>query len=755
VAVERISQLRDHGVFRDFAWPTGLPDFGRYNLLYGWNGSGKTTLSRVFRALELRRPPATGEAVLRIGGADVRGAAFPQSTLHVRVFNRDFIHESVFPVDGGDVPPIFIVGKESVEKQKEADRFKTARTRKESELATAKSANDLAARALDDFLSDQAKALKNTLRTSGKGAYNEFDKRDYKGAAQKMATDGDAANHRLTDSHRDSLLAQHRATPKPAVTQVAYSLLHLQELADEVSALLRTTVVSAAIQSLKDDPILAEWTRHGLGLHRDRKSDKCLYCQQSLPEGRLAELEAHFNAEYERFLQTLEAQIQALESATKRAAGLRMPDRAALFDDLSAEYDTAEQILRRALDATQEFLCDLVRRLGEKKSQPFAPIALTASAPAIDGAAVDRLNDVIRRHNQACDDFERRASDARDRLALDLIAEGNTEYVRLRDAVQRTVVAIPPIETEIQRLSGAIERLEREIVEHQQPAEELNEDLRKYLGHGELQLAIKDTGYSITRNGSPADMLSEGEMTAIALLYFLKSLDDRGFDKGKGVVVLDDPVSSLDQNALFAAFGYIRVKTHAAAQLIVLTHSFLFFRLVREWFGNLRGQDRRTWQVLMLQCEHDGACRTARIRAIDPLLMDFESEYHYLFARVHKMANDPPAATLEAYYCAPSIARRVIETFVAFRVPDLGGHNRLWSQMQTIQYDETKKSRIYRYLQTHSHRDVVGEADEDLTLLGESRAVLNDVIGFMQAADADHVTRMIAKVTAPDARNGP
>lgn len=29
-----------------------LPEFGRYNLIYGWNASGKTTLSRFFRLME-------------------------------------------------------------------------------------------------------------------------------------------------------------------------------------------------------------------------------------------------------------------------------------------------------------------------------------------------------------------------------------------------------------------------------------------------------------------------------------------------------------------------------------------------------------------------------------------------------------------------------------------------------------------------------------------------------------------------------
>lgn len=53
--ISRIRQIKSFGVFSDFQWPVGLPDFKQYNLIYGWNYSGKTTLSRVFRCFELKQ----------------------------------------------------------------------------------------------------------------------------------------------------------------------------------------------------------------------------------------------------------------------------------------------------------------------------------------------------------------------------------------------------------------------------------------------------------------------------------------------------------------------------------------------------------------------------------------------------------------------------------------------------------------------------------------------------------------------------
>lgn len=77
--IERTHQLRACGVLCDFSRPADLSDFGRHNLVYGWHGTGKTTLSRLFRSLELRRPPTVGDnGVLRTyaWGLDLSGSAW-------------------------------------------------------------------------------------------------------------------------------------------------------------------------------------------------------------------------------------------------------------------------------------------------------------------------------------------------------------------------------------------------------------------------------------------------------------------------------------------------------------------------------------------------------------------------------------------------------------------------------------------------------------------------------------------------------
>lgn len=745
--ITKISRLKHPGVLRDFTWPADLPSFGRFNLIYGWNGHGKTTLSRVFRALEQRVAPALGEVTLEVNGQQLAGQDFHQATVPVRVFNRDFVNDSVFPVGGREVPPIFVVGKESVETQKQVDRLKTERADKDVALQKASSTVQQANRKLDQFCADRAQAIKDALRVPGQGSYNNYNKTNYRTRAEQMLAAGDAPAHRLSDAERDSCLIQHRAAVKPKVSPVQYRFPSLESLHKEVSELLAATVTSAAIASLKDDAILSGWVRQGLGLHKSKAADHCFFCDQPLPDARMSELEAHFNDEYERLLRRLDQQSETLNQHVASLRGLHVPDRMALYEDLLNEYDTACNSLWATRDAVVAYIGELQKALDTKKGQPFKRVQFETSTPAIDCEVIVRVNDILHRHNEACDDFQTRTTKARDRLALDLIARSLDEYSLLSAAANEALELISPLKAKITRLTGEIERLEREIVEHRQPAEELNEDLRRYLGHGEIRVEVKDTGYQLLRNGEPAEALSEGERTALALLYFLKSLRDRRFDLRNGVVVLDDPVSSLDAHALYLAFGFIRERTQGAAQLFVLTHNFAFFRQVRNWFTNLRGKDKKSERFYMLDRIHGVTPRRTTLCALDPLLKKYESEYHYLFARVHRATTATDQASLEQNYALPNIARRLLEMFLAFRKPHIGGH--LWQKLEDVNFDKARAIRIVRFVDTHSHGDAVAGPEHDPSLLGEARAVLADLLELIKSEDPKHFEAMESLVSRP------
>ena len=748
--------MKHPGVLRDFTWPADLPEFGRYNLVYGWNGSGKTTLSRLFRHLELRSVPRNGQATLAIDGVELRSQDFPSAAVPVRVFNRDFVNESVFPVNGGDVPPIFVVGKDSADKQKEAEQLKGKKLVREADLVLARADFKKAKSELDRHCVDRAGVIRDSLRASGSSAYNNYDKRSYRSQARKIMAEGVAESHIVDDETRKSLFLQHVATIKPSVSEIVLTLPDVKQLHESVTTLRKTTVVSNVIVKLKDDTRVGSWVGEGLKLHKELQSQECLFCEQAIPTERHAALEAHFSTEYERFIQCVDLLLGQLMTCARDLDGVKVPNQTEVYEDIQASFAAAELSLRQAVATLSEFVDTLILSLDEKKKEPFKSLDTKVTVPEIDTDIAERLNKIIQQHNEVCDNFQSRTTTARDRLAAGMVAENSRDYSNLTIAAKNARDAIATIETDIQNLTQDIEKLEREIVQHRQPAEDLNNDLNNYLGHDELHLKVKDTGYEFMRNGVPADSLSEGERTALALLYFLKSLDDHEFSLNEGVIVLDDPVSSLDENSIFLAFGYISQRTQDAAQLFLLTHNFTFFRQVRNWFHHLNMRNRRRRnqtnqrpaRFYMLDRVPDSETRCTEIRPLDPLLEKYESEYHFLFARVYRERSAASDTTLEQLYDIPNVARRLLETFLAFRLPHISGG--LWQKLQESQFDQSRKIRIIRLVNTHSHSDGIGEPEHDPSLLGEARSVLDDLMDFINSEDTEHFNAMVEVVESID-----
>ena len=728
-----------------------MTEFGRYNLIYGWNWSGKTTLSQLFRDLEKRRPPERGDVVLRIHDHHIRGEDFRNSTVQIRVFNRAFIEENVFPIERDEIPPIFVLGAKSVEKQRKIEDKRSELARLQSNLEHLHENRNSAVTEFDSFCKAQAKDIKFALRSSGANPYSNYNKSTFQDRANKMLRDGDRNVHRLNESARDSLLSRLKATPKQKVKEVEYTFPDFDSISKRVSKLLDTTVVSKVIETLKEDRTLGSWVRQGLAIHRDRSATICQFCEQSLPEDRIAALEGHFSDRYERFIQELEQQIDELRRLITATDQLRPPHKADLHDDLISKFEASEMKLNYSLASAKKWLDTAVCWIESKKTLVFDQVRLEVEIPKLDASTVARMNEVIREHNRACDDFENRVAQAREQLAASMTEENLDDFVAKRNAAQSAKKRVQEKEAEVQRLNDDIERLEAEILEHRRPAQELSADLCSYLGHSELSLEARETGYTITRGDVPAKSLSEGETTAIALLYFLKTLQDKNFNLTAGIVVIDDPVSSLDANALFLAFGFIRERTQDARQLFVLTHNFSFFRQIRNWLKYIGRQNRRdshtrSSRFFMLHCEHNEGLRGSSIRPLDPLLKQFDSEYHYLFAQSHQAATEATTESLDRNYELPNMARRMLEAFLAFRLPHISGT--LQQKLDSIEFDNAKKYRILRFLHTHSHSIGIGEPEHDLTALVEAKPTLKDLMDMIRSQDPEHHKAMLELVSS-------
>lgn len=753
--ITRIPKIKNHRVFGDFSWKQDLHDFGTLNLIFGWNGSGKTTLSNLFRHIEKRQAVAEGEVQFLIEKNTVSGASLASDPglPAVRVFNRDFILANVFSSQSDDIAPIFFLGEDSIEKQKQIEVLKKELTAKRSEfVGKQRELKDISAD-LESFCTQQAKSIKELLSSSGQNSYNFYDKRAFKAKCEELLR-GDPKSKLLSDVQKNELKRKKEGNPKEPVSAISITFPNTDSMTTEVSALMGKTVLSQVLDELVRDNSLAGWVREGLPLHvGDKATGSCRFCGQVMPLDRIAKLQGHFNDQYNRFLVELDAKISWLETA-RRNMQLNLPAKAAFYEHLAAGYEEAALKITPQVKKRESYIGALIAALKEKRSKPFEEVDLKSLISSVEvpditegEALIAEANKFVAQHNTETGTFTSGIASARKELEECLVAESvdifNSKLLGITNCDQAKKV----IESAGAELAARVGVLEREVVEHRRPAEELNGELTSYLGRSELQFEIKENGYAILRNAMAAEHLSEGERTAIAFLYFLKSLQAKDFDLKKDIVVIDDPVSSLDANSLFCAFGFMKERTSEAGQLFVFTHNSTLFRQVKNWFNHAKNQkckdpDKRPARFFMISAStENGGKRQAILTHLDPLLHEYESDYHFLFKKVYDHSQIHGNVTsLESFYGLPNIARRLLEAFLAFRYPVQTGELR--EQLNGVSFDAAKKARILRFLHTFSHEGKISEGEHDLSILAETPQVLRDVLDLIESEDSRHFSEM-------------
>ena len=163
--IRRIKRVAISGVFRDFVWTSEVADFCRYNLIYGLNGSGKTSLSNVFRCLEMKRCEV-GEFSVETEIGEISSVSLENqvSVPQVRVFNRDFVINSIFTRDG-TCSPIYFLGQESVSKNVTVEQKTSEKTNLEIERTQIQNNVDDNRKASDNINVSGAKEIKERLRS--------------------------------------------------------------------------------------------------------------------------------------------------------------------------------------------------------------------------------------------------------------------------------------------------------------------------------------------------------------------------------------------------------------------------------------------------------------------------------------------------------------------------------------------------------------------------------------------------------------
>ena len=735
--IKKIKKIKNFGVFNDYQTSADLLDFKKYNLIYGWNASGKTTLSRLLRCFELKTIPSDfsqAEFQLQMEDGSLSNHESLDKISNIRVFNKDFIDENVFTQEN-TAQPIYYLGQEDIEQKKKLKILKNKREELKKQLSAEREDLEKKERKNEKFITEKAKQIKVFLRTEGTDIYTNYDKSHF---CKNIETLNEEVIHSSVLNEEE--LGKKQEAIRQAVKE-KMSLLKEQTLFNEkdieqINKTFQTEVISETIEKLKNNKTLNKWVQEGLDLYNQSNEGDCHFCEQKMPEERLKVLKRHFSKDYENLL----SKIKNLEQNWKsKEIEVSTPNKNSLYNDLSLPFEKEKEKLIKTIKKYNQFINKISEQLEKKKENPFQSIEDISYEVFQIKDSVKEVNKIISSHNERTDNFKETRLKEKQSVEKHLLSESYTEYHSLKEEIIKMKKSIEKLKSESSKINQEIEQLSLKRRDYKRTVQIINEKLKSFLGREELIFEVtntKDEGYYIKRasSGLHAHSLSEGEKTAVALVYFLSKLGEDNFDLNNGIVVIDDPISSLDSNSVFQAFGFIRAEIKKAKQIFILTHGFDFFKHVKHWFNR---DCKEKAEFFMIKNFLEKNKRIAKLNPLDDLLKKYDSEYQYLFSLLYKLKDE--SDTLEEIYPFPNMARKFMETFLSFKFPSGKNNDEVFSKARKkTNFENEKIEKIKRFLNAHSHLDIDKMQRWDTSQWSEGKQIIQDILNLVEGLDEEH-----------------
>lgn len=342
----------------------------------------------------------------------------------------------------------------------------------------------------------------------------------------------------------------------------------------------------------------SDWVNQGREFITDE--DTCPFCQQpTLNTLFRSQIEEYFDEGFERDknqLSSIQASYEDLVTPILSTLNqIEASEKAKTESKLDIDKFSSHL---RAIHSQVSKNKILIKEKLEKTSQQLSLTSTNIDLEAIS-EVIKNANEVIASHNLLVDNYDQEVAKLKSevwRFLVDVLGEKIRVYESTRSGLQR---GIDNISDEMEGRKESIKNLDREVIELSknvtsvQPAvDEINRLLAAY---GFTNFLIvpspeEQNHYAIQReNGDLAHhTLSEGEVTFITFLYFVQlakgALDQNSVTEDR-VLVIDDPISSLDSNILYVVSTIVKdlireIKEGPSTikQVLLLTHNVYFHK---------------------------------------------------------------------------------------------------------------------------------------------------------------------------------
>lgn len=553
-----------------------LDDLDKVNYIYGANGAGKTTISEYLRS--------------GIKDDDTRVDWDSDAHNQVLVYNQHYV-DTYFQKD--EIPGVFTLGEENIETKKhlediraQIDGLVASKASNLSSLDAVKEKHQTARTTFENSCWD----LKRRLSDGQKEAFRGCLSKKSAFANRLEATDIPQGFEADSEATLEELA---KKASKPSLPKLELlEIIDLEELrrAESDSTLIKPLVGSndIGISSLISELNNAGWVESGLKYYSKTGNSICPFCQQPTPKALADVIESYFDASYREGKENLTRSAEAFKASLDWCRRLR--EGFSIYEEQNIQIDDVancliefEALASKSLDLLKAKLLDTGRSI-ELQNTEDARSALIA--------AIEKTNSEIAAHNEQAANLGEFKQETYSRIrtnyanrAVSAIKSYKKERKAFEKARSSLMSKISDIDKKISSLESERKNLLSSLSSSVPTIQQINEMLAS-LAFNNFALTDANGGkdYRIVRpDGSGAsNTLSEGEKTFITFLYFLsyvKSVAD-----SHPIVVIDDPISSLDSSVLFFVSSMVRDEAdkvrdksiRGVSQLLVLTHNASF-----------------------------------------------------------------------------------------------------------------------------------------------------------------------------------
>ncbi|AEE70757.1 hypothetical protein HMPREF0462_1153 [Helicobacter pylori 83] len=564
------------------------------NFIYGANGSGKTTTSSFLKNL------AENRIEDKFANSEIKW--HNGESLKIEVYNKQFKEEQF---RNSQVKCIFTLGKETNENLENIESKKES-INKENEK---KIKNE---KILQDLTQEKEKAEKDFTDNCWEKLYkkNEEDfKETLEGFKRKEKFKEKILEKFKNNGHNESeivKLEELKENIRIVFSKNQTELVPLEcNLTDfdsiENHSIWEQKIVGSgdvAIADLIKKLSSEDWVAQGRE-YLLKDGNACPFCQQkTITEEFKKQLESYFDTSYQESTETIKEKIK--DYASRTAEVLERLDEIVKTEQNNLQTKLDTEIFKRIIETLRSKINGNWQKMHDKSKEVSRSFKLESTKNEIKEIRdlIDTANQQIANHNEMIKDIKNQKKICVEQTWKFLvnefksdIQEYNKKHCGLEKGIKKFENEIRENEKKIEELENEIRELEKNMVSIKPIVNEINALLKGY-GFTNFSLACTEDekSYRIQRENGQlvGETLSEGEVTFITFLYYYHltkgSLKENDISKNK-VLVIDDPISSLDSNILFIVSVLVKELMKEAMkektnikQVIILTHNTYFYK---------------------------------------------------------------------------------------------------------------------------------------------------------------------------------